>query len=45
MADGVAIIKIGGSVEDVATAAEQFLSQTYRSLAAGSSGSSGIPIY
>ncbi len=25
MADGVAIIKIGGSVEDVATAAEQFL--------------------
>lgn len=27
MADGVAIIKIGGSVEDVATAAEQFLSK------------------
>lgn len=32
MADGVAIIKIGGSVEDVATAAEQFLSKPTEAL-------------
>jgi len=32
MADGVAIIKIGGSVEDVATAAEQFLSKPPQAL-------------
>lgn len=32
MADGVAIIKIGGSVEDVATAAEQFLGKPPESL-------------
>ncbi|AFM01077.1 MULTISPECIES: flotillin family protein [Desulfitobacterium] len=32
MADGVAIIKIGGSVEDVATAAEQFLSKPAQAL-------------
>ncbi|SFI29163.1 flotillin [Paenibacillus sp. UNC496MF] len=32
MADGVAIIKIGGSVEDVSTAAEQFLGKPTESL-------------
>jgi len=32
MADGVAIIKIGGSVEDVATAAEQFLGKPTEAL-------------
>ncbi|MCR2804887.1 flotillin family protein [Paenibacillus soyae] len=32
MADGVAIIKIGGAVEDVATAAEQFLGKPTESL-------------
>jgi len=32
MADGVAIIKIGGSVEDVATAAEQFMGKPTESL-------------
>lgn len=32
MADGVAIIKIGGSVEDVATAAEQFLGKPSEAL-------------
>lgn len=32
MADGVAIIKIGGSVEDVVTAAEQFLGKTIDAL-------------
>ena len=31
MADGVAIIKIGGAIEDVATAAEQFHGQADRS--------------
>lgn len=28
MADGVAIIKVGGSIEDIATAAEQFMGKT-----------------
>ncbi|WP_368293098.1 flotillin family protein [Dehalobacter sp. TBBPA1] len=32
MADGVAIIKIGGSVEDVATAAEQFMGKPVEAL-------------
>nr|WP_281378915.1 flotillin family protein [Paenibacillus phyllosphaerae] len=32
LADGVAIIKIGGSVEDVATAAEQFMGKPIESL-------------
>ncbi len=32
MADGVAIIKIGGSVEDVATAAEQFMGKPIEAL-------------
>ncbi len=32
MADGVAIIKIGGAVEDVATAAEQFMGKPTESL-------------
>ncbi|MWC30295.1 flotillin family protein [Paenibacillus sp. MMS18-CY102] len=32
MADGVAIIKIGGSVEDIATAAEQFLGKPTEAL-------------
>ncbi|SDH37420.1 flotillin [Desulfosporosinus hippei DSM 8344] len=32
MADGVAIIKIGGSVEDVATAAEQFMGKPTESI-------------
>lgn len=32
MADGVAIIKVGGSVEDVATAAEQFLGKPTEAL-------------
>jgi flotillin len=32
MADGVAIIKIGGSVEDIATAAEQFMGKPQESL-------------
>nr|WP_273484035.1 flotillin family protein [Desulforamulus ruminis] len=32
MADGVAIIKIGGSVEDVATAAEQFMGKSTEDL-------------
>lgn len=32
MADGVAIIKVGGSVEDVATAAEQFLGKEVNDL-------------
>jgi flotillin len=32
MADGVAIIKVGGSVEDVATAAEQFLGKPVEAL-------------
>lgn len=34
MADGVAIIKIGGAIEDVATAAEQFLSKPSEALQA-----------
>ncbi len=34
MADGVAIIKVGGSVEDVATAAEQFLGKPTEALKA-----------
>jgi len=34
LADGVAIIKVGGSVEDVATAAEQFLGKPTESLQA-----------
>lgn len=34
MADGVAIIKVGGSIEDVATAAEQFLGKPAEALQA-----------
>lgn len=34
MADGVAIIKVGGSVEDIATAAEQFLGKSTEALKA-----------
>ena len=40
MADGVAIIKIGGAVEDVATAAEQFLGKPTEALKGRSSGGS-----
>ena len=43
MADGVAIINIGGSVEDIATAAEQFMGKPKEALRSGSAGSAGRP--